>query len=364
MPAKRIYLHIGAPKTGTTYLQALCGRNRDVLAAHGIVYPEAFGDAHHKAVWDLRETPDQREGTKGIEGSWERLAGLANDADSDVLLSSEHFVFAVRRQIDRAVSSFDGELHVIYTARDLVRQVPAVWQERIKNQKTVAYHDFVRSVIDGSGPGAKSFWGAQDAGRALDRWSGSATGISPDRVHVVTAPPTGSPRTLLWDRFSSVIGLAGVEVDTSADSAANESLSMLQTELLRRYNERHAEGVPWPQYRRIMRRQLDVLTAIDDGRKVALAPDEHAFFSARAREICDAVATAGYQVVGDLADLIPVAQRSGAGGDDPTELSEAELLAASLDVVHQLLISQADAKRAARQQSRQAARKQARNRPS
>jgi hypothetical protein len=346
--AKRIYLHIGAPKTGTTYLQAVCGRNRDALAARGVLYPDAFGDAHHKAVWDLRETPDQREGTKGIEGSWDRLVEIANGADSDVLLSSEHFVFAVRRQIERAVSALDGELHIVYTARDLVRQVPAVWQERIKNQKTVAYHDFVRSVIAGDGPGARSFWGAQDAARALERWSSRSTGIDASRVHVVTAPPSGSSSTLLWERFSSVLGLAGADFDASTGTAANESLSMLQTELLRRYNERHADGVPWPQYRRIMRRQLDVLLAVDDGRKVALTADEHAFFADRAREICAGVDRAGYAVVGDLADLIPAPLRSGAGGDNPAELSAAELLDASLDVVHLLLTSQADARRAAR----------------
>ncbi len=32
----RIYLHIGVPKTGTTYLQDVLYRNRDVLAAAGI----------------------------------------------------------------------------------------------------------------------------------------------------------------------------------------------------------------------------------------------------------------------------------------------------------------------------------------
>jgi hypothetical protein len=353
--ARRVFLHIGAPKTGTTYLQAVCGRNREALAAHGIVYPDAFGDAQHKAVWDLRGTPDQREGTRGIEGSWDRLVQIVNTAPADVLLSSEHFVFANRRQVERAVAALDGEPHVVYTARDLVRQVPAVWQERIKNQKAVAYHDFVRAVMDGGGPGARSFWGAQDAARALGRWSNSGTGIDAARVHVVTAPRPGSPRTLLWERFASVLGLTAADFDASTGDAANESLSMLQTELLRRYNERHAAGVPWPQYRRIMRRQLDVLAAIDDGRKVSLTPDEQAFFTTRAREICAGVESAGYDVVGDLDELVPAPLAAASGDparDQPTELTDAELLAASLDVVHQLLTAQADANRATRQATR------------
>jgi hypothetical protein len=344
---RRVYVHIGAPKTGTTYLQAVCARNRDSLRAHGILYPDAFGDAHHKAVWDLRETPDQREATQGIAGSWARLVDIVNTAECDVLLSSEHFVFALPRQIERALASLDGELHIVYTARDLVRQVPAVWQERIKNQKTVGYHEFVAAVMRGSGPGAKSFWGAQDVARALGRWSSGPSGVAADRVHVVTTPPSGGPRELLWERFAHVLGLGRDDVEPTVAGAVNESLSMLQTELLRRYNERHGQGVPWPEYRRTMRRQLDVLGAIDDGRKIALTPDERAFFTRRAGELCSAVEDAGYDVVGDLADLVPRPAPAGSG-DSPTELSDAELLDASLDVLHLLLTSQANVRRAAR----------------
>jgi hypothetical protein len=344
---RRVYVHIGAPKTGTTYLQAVCARNREPLRARGIDYPDVFGDAHHKAVWDLRETPDQRAATKGVEGSWASLVEIVNGADRDVLLSSEHFVFALPRHVERAVASLRGELHVIYTARDLVRQVPAVWQERIKNQKTVGYHEFIAAVMAGSGPGARSFWGAQDAAGALARWSSASTGIAAGRVHVVTTPPPGSSPALLWERFAQVLGLRGADFDATVSGSANKSLSMLQTELLRRYNERHAQGVSWPEYRRTMRRQLDVLAAIDDGRKIGLTRDEHVFFAARARELCDAVERAGYDVVGDLADLLPGPAPAGPA-ENPTELSDAELLDACLDVVHQLLTSRAKPRRAAR----------------
>jgi hypothetical protein len=345
----RVYLHIGAPKTGTTYLQAVCARNREQLRLAGVLYPDAFGDAHHKAVWDLRETPGQREAVKGIEGSWDRLVDVANATTSDVLISSEHLVFALPEHLSRALSSLDGEVHVIYTARDLVRQVPAVWQERVKNQKTMTYRTFVRSVMEESGPGAKSFWEGQDAPRVLRPWSDR---VGADRVHIVTAPPSGSPPTLLWDRFVSVLGLTGSDFDATATEAANESLSILQAELLRRYNERHGNGLPWPAYRLVIRRQIGVLAGVDDGRKIVLRPDEYAFLSARAREICDAVTDAGYDVVGELADLIPAPQSPVTGAEDPTELSDAELLDAALDVVHQMLTAQAETRRAARRADR------------
>lgn len=43
--SKTLYLHIGSPKCGSTFLQRVMGQNRARLAAHGIAYPE--GPATH-----------------------------------------------------------------------------------------------------------------------------------------------------------------------------------------------------------------------------------------------------------------------------------------------------------------------------
>ena len=42
----RVYLHIGAPKTGTTYLQEVLFTNRARLAEHGVLYPGESRTAH------------------------------------------------------------------------------------------------------------------------------------------------------------------------------------------------------------------------------------------------------------------------------------------------------------------------------
>jgi hypothetical protein len=36
---KRVLLHVGTPKTGTSYLQDVLFRNRELLREHGILYP-------------------------------------------------------------------------------------------------------------------------------------------------------------------------------------------------------------------------------------------------------------------------------------------------------------------------------------
>lgn len=183
MAPERVFLHIGAPKTGTTYLQGLLALNRDALRRDGIWYPESISGAHHAAVWDLRGIPPQRKDAKGVEGAWDRLVATANSWDGEaVLVSSELFVFSDPTQVRRALSAFSGQVHVIYTARDLARQVPAVWQERVKNQETVSYPDFIQAVTRSKqAAGGRAFWRA-GTGRCrrrgalvarAGRWSGA-----------------------------------------------------------------------------------------------------------------------------------------------------------------------------------------------
>ena len=116
---------------------------------------------------------------------------------------------------------------MIYTARDLVRQAPAVWQERLKNQHTLGYDAFLKDVLGPrKSPMSKGFWSAQDAPTALQRWS---QGIPPEQVHVVTTPPSGAAPSLLWERFASVIGVdpAAFDIDVPA---VNTSMSVTAAE--------------------------------------------------------------------------------------------------------------------------------------
>jgi hypothetical protein len=336
----RVYLHIGAPKTGTTYLQALLAANRAALESDGILYPPSVSDAHHAAAWDLRGTPAQRRDVRGIDGSWDTLVGRANAWDGEsVVVSSELFVYCNDQQVRTALSAFAGEVHVVYTARDLIRQVPAVWQERVKNQQTISYPDYLTAVIAARvRSGRHAFWRAQDAAAVAKRWS---HGLPADRVHVVTAPPAASSPHVLWDRFVSVLGRRAAAFDAEAAAPVNRSLGLLQTELLRRYNERHGAGLSWPVYRRMVRLELDrtFAAAIPDERKLSLPAADYAFFAAAARDIVTQLRGAGYDLVGDLDELLPPPQaaRDGVNHNESAVASDMEVLGAALDVMHILL---------------------------
>ena len=58
------------------------------------------------------------------------------------------------------------EVHILLTTRDLARQVPAVWQEDVKNCGMLTFGEFTRSLRgldDSIDPFfAKTFWSYQD----------------------------------------------------------------------------------------------------------------------------------------------------------------------------------------------------------
>ena len=73
MDRRRVILHVGTPKTGTSHLQDVLFRNREMLAKRGILYPADRFDAHFLAALDLMKLT-----WGGLEqeavGAWASLA--------------------------------------------------------------------------------------------------------------------------------------------------------------------------------------------------------------------------------------------------------------------------------------------------
>jgi hypothetical protein len=68
----RAFLHIGAPKTGTTYLQSVMRRNRKALAAAGVLYP-GKRNAHFLASMDLRDSGFAGYRDPAARGAWQSV---------------------------------------------------------------------------------------------------------------------------------------------------------------------------------------------------------------------------------------------------------------------------------------------------
>lgn len=228
-----IYLHIGTMKTGTSFLQRVLVRNRKVLAANGVLFPT---DA---SSWGLqvRAARDVLKivGPRPSDGAWQALLDQVRaHRGTTVLISMEFFSFATAATVKQIVDDLGGErVQVIITARDYARVMPSAWQSMMKQGHPWSFDEFVESVTH-AGPAypeaAMRFWKHHDLVSIVERWLAV---VGPDRLHLVTLPPSGAPPELLWERFAGVVGLDPAAYDVSQDQKSNFSLSYTDTEMLR-----------------------------------------------------------------------------------------------------------------------------------
>jgi hypothetical protein len=305
-----IFLHVGPPKTGTTYLQEVLWRNRDRLATADVTYPASRRVDHFHAALDLRGIAFGGYDNPETVGAWDRLVQRAMAArTSRSVISHELLAGADETQIARVVEDLAGaEMHVVYFARDLARQLPALWQESLKNRRTRSYRRFLRRALPADESVSAGPLRAQDALATLGRWTAA---VPTDRIHVVTVPPTGTPVETLWRRFCQVVDISSEGFDLHV-ARSNRSLSAVDAEMLRQLNARLPPDLPWPVYERIVKarftRRADTGSP---GERLRVPMKYREPVIARTQLARSGLASAGYDIVGDLDDLIPAAASFG-----------------------------------------------------
>lgn len=335
---RRVFVHIGAPKTGTTFVQRLLWGHREILARHGVDVPGRGRGEHLEAGYDLRTEPvspaDPKRPMPQWEGAWDRLAAKARASHQPtVVISEERLAGAGATDAERAVSSLaPAEVHVVYTARDLAGVLPAAWQEDVKNRSTYDFEGWLADVFDlgTAGESGRWFWLVQDAVDVLQRW-GKA--VPPERVHVVPKPPSGAPVELLWERFAGLLGIDAGCVDVTT-ARTNASLSLEQTEFLRQVNGALSPDVPEWHYFRFVRevfaREI-MLSQTSRGARPVIPAARAEQAATWSEHMISELAEAGYDVVGDLAELRPAAPGPGSYGaasrPDPTDVVDASVSA-------------------------------------
>jgi hypothetical protein len=348
MAPQRVFLHIGSPKTGTTYLQEVLWSNRAALRESGVLYPGDRPDAHFHATLDLRELTWHGHKDPANSGSWDRLVTQVRTWPGTSIISHEMLGSAKPDAIKRAMQSLAGlEVHLVLTTRDLARQVPAVWQEDVKNCGRLTFGEFTRSLRgldDSIDPFfANTFWGYQDLPVVLRNW---AADIPAERVHIVTVP-RGGARDELWQRFARTVGFdparRPVEVEVK-----NPSMGIVETNILRRTNELLVGNMDWPVYQRLVKTTLavNVLAARPDAVPLRLPAEDRDWVLQKSKEIVQALREADYQVTGDLDDLLPATGTGGPEPRHPDDVSDAELLDGAIYAVAGLL-HELEAERAA-----------------
>lgn len=300
--ARRLFLHVGLQKTGTSYLQAALLNGRESLADAGLdLVPPTKRESFELMVVVRDRYADRRddESDRNILDRFTRQ--LAAATGSRAVYSQESLAAAGTAQVERLLAVCgDREVHVVVTVRDLARGLPSAWQEEIKAGSTARFGQHLRKLRRQEREGAgRNPWIHLDAAAVLARWGQH---VPADRLHVVTVPPSGSAPTLLLERFASVLGVDPGLLEPE-ERPANTSLGLVQAEVLRRVNAQLPDEV----HRRYV--YSDVVKR-SFARGVLGAQDgERILVPAKYRDWCEEVTARqvetlrGYDVVGSLDDL-------------------------------------------------------------
>lgn len=329
--ARRVFVHIGLPKTGTSYLQAIVWPAREQLKAAGVLLPGARKSDHLFASMIVREDANVRRRGPHAPGAWQRIVDDLSGWHGDGLISHEFFCAAAPEQAARMVQDLaPAEVHVVVTTREPLGLFASSWQESLKNRSTVPMSTYGRG--ESEDPKDVWDWRSLDLGLVLQRW---APAVPAERLHVLAPAPAGADRAELWRRFAALLDIPADTCDAST-GFANSSMGVAEAETLRRLNGRLDE------FGSARDRGMWIRTYLADERLVPRRgepfwPGEDQVADARRRgeRAYELVRAGSFDVVGDPELLrVPadLPQRR-----HPDSVTDAEVADVALDLVARLM---------------------------
>jgi hypothetical protein len=222
-----------------------------------------------------------------------------------------------------------SDVHVVYSARDLGRQLPAAWQESIKQGRKWTYRRYLNRLERGR----PWFYRAFDLPAVLGTWG---AGLPPEHVHLVTVPQRGAtpPGGSLWERFCSVVGIDPAWAPLDSDQA-NRSLGIAETQVIRQLNRRMERATRREaEYDELIRQMLaqDQLVKRESA-PVRLPPRRYPWAEEQTERWLEWVAASGIDVVGDLEELRPVPPAEDERFHHPDKVPPRQQLSAALDAL-------------------------------
>lgn len=328
--ASRVFVHLGLPKTATTYLQTIVWSHRDLLRERGVVVPGAERRDHLWASRTVREEARQEWAPEAQRTAWDRIRAELASSPGTGLVSHEFFAAASPAQAQAVVEALaPAEVHLVVTAREPLGLFAASWQESLKNGATQQLADYGRRVS--KRPTDIWNWRTLDLRLVLERWTRA---VPAERVHVLVLDP-GAPRDDVWHKLAAAVGFDGSGFDLS-QSFPNASMGVVQAEALRRVNER-LEG-----FDRAYDRGVWIRTFLADERLVPMGgerfwpePDQVEDCRRRGLAAVEHLRAAAYDVHGELEHLLVpdvLEERR-----STSSVTDAEVAAVTVDLVATML---------------------------
>ncbi len=328
--AQKVFLHLGLPKTGTTYLQSVLWANQALLREQGVLLPGNGARQHMQATLVVREHPGLPNRAPEARESWSRLLAEIEEWPGTALISHEFFGAASSAQAGRALADLGAsEVHLIVTARDVLTVLTSYWQEFVK-------HGFL-SGLDDFPPAHETndewCWETIDLRSVVERWGSH---LDPSRVHVLVLPDPGAPREALLHQFCALVGIDPEPLDTDR-AREYHSLGVVEAELLRRTSPHLIDFTPARDRGVWIRSYLAQGKLVPrNGERFLPSPQYVGELRERARDCVDYLRESGVDVIGDLdrllvPDVLPDLRH-------PSSVSDTELLDSAILTIAELMV--------------------------
>ncbi len=314
LPAGTRLIHIGPPKTGTTYLQGAFHGNREAVSAQGVHYA---GPTRQPvaAVQAIVGNASPSTGKVPSMRWWRHLVGEVRRArEPRVVISSEFLSEAKPDTIRTIVEDLGGErVHIVVTLRPLSRILSSQWQQFVQSGERRPFDDWLDAVFNDPSRLKPVFWRRHRHDQLVARWTEV---VGPDNVTVVALDDQDHDMVLRV--FEQLLGLR-VGTLAAEDDVSNRSMTLPEIEIVRAFNAQFFDaGLSRPLHTTVMR-----FGAASYVKSHPAATGEPRLETPRwaleragavGREMVDAIVASGVRIVGDHENLtrLPPASTSGA----------------------------------------------------
>ena len=252
--AKRIVVHAGFHKTGTTAIQSSFFAATNELEKVGITYPHVGGKAHHKAVYSLMGKTwgwEDRGGVLATDDKWRKFLKKIKRTKSTALISSEFLCELTEEEIIKFKSDLDcDDITIIFTLRPLLKIIPSAYQQHLKIGIKSSYEKWLHSILDEPGVSTitPSFWVRHMHADVLAKW---AKHFGSENV-VILVVDEKEPQ-FMFDQFNSLLGLNPGLLAPQNDKDSNRSLTLNEITLLNTINKKFPKKRSWHDYETFIR---------------------------------------------------------------------------------------------------------------
>jgi hypothetical protein len=252
---KKVVIHAGFHKTGTTALQHSLQASTELLKTAGYRYPIVDqGTSQSGSVLALadRGWGWQARGSKVIpKRIWTKLVKQVRSGQDNIILSSEFFSELDELQIQEIKSAFaELDCQIVFTLRAFDKLFPSTYQQALKSGSAYSYEAWLeRTVKDYFAEQKTGFWKRNRHAQVISRWQQI---FGAENVTIITADDSNPG--LLFARFSEFLRLPVGTLKPVADSGLNRSLLLDEIYLLRAINKNVPKSRNWNAYMTFIRR--------------------------------------------------------------------------------------------------------------